>query len=289
MRLVALYDTALELTQERLAAIWFHEAPTGDVTADLVTAQAHLAYTVLSNGRAARLLYSGGDADQIGSHVRPMFEAVLKASYLHALHRDRAADLIDILPFEQMRDLEDYSDAQRFLPAIRTACLAVLRRRPSLLANVPNAQRILAGELDPPYPRIRKMMAFPDIRAMLIELNRSDPNWSLDLYPTIFRLTSGPIHGSYGFTRGRLGFTDGLGLVAFDLAPRCDAAPDYLMQATGYLLGTAGRIEMLLGTTEVPSQDLRCVMNQREAMTREMLSSGYLGRVIGGPPEKGAS
>ncbi|TAM82136.1 MAG: hypothetical protein EPN41_15465 [Candidimonas sp.] len=271
-----LYGESLMALSQCLAASWMRQEPTGSRDDDIPVANAHLAYVVFSHGRAMRHLYDARDAEQMPTHLRPMFEAVIKSNYITHVKQERAADIFDILPFEQLRDANEYSRGAPFKDGLEQACLAVLRRRPKLLAKCSNRDAILGGKHPIPRKLLLKSLSFPHMDQMVGALHDFDPGWNPDLYPTIYRLCSKFIHGSVGFTRSAIGYVRPDATVAFNVEPNIDGAVEFLLQGSGYIMGSAGMVSHLFDLSMLPEETLNGWYERRNQVVADLRAIGYI-------------
>ncbi len=280
---VSLYADALRLLQDTLAAAWFTQNSTRDADANVRLSSAHLAYAIFSHGRAMKLLYDGGDAEQMPTHMRAMFEAMITLQYIILLHPEKAADIMDVVPFEQLRDANEYSRGTEFLAPLKEQCLEVIRRRPDVIAHRADKDDILAGNRSIPYGEIRKRMSFPNVKSMIHELHRFDPGWSPDLYTTIYRLGSKFNHPSGSVTRKAIAWIREDDSVAFGLEPSLAGGVDFFVQGSGYTIGTAGIIESLfeLASREQLAEKYAEWIARREQVLEPLRQSGYIVHVTG--------
>ena len=279
VRIETAYADSLDTLHNRLARIRFKAPPFDNQDDALRTMYAQVAYTVLSNGRAVLALSRSGDAEQMGAHVRPMFEGTVRGQYIHKIRPTRVSDFFDIVPFEQMRDISDYSRRNDFVAAIAARCLDVLRARPNLLDDiegVTDPSGILAGTIKPPYALLRKKLEFPDVASILRSLGRHDPGWKFDLYPTIYRHTSATIHGGVHFTTHRIAPGEVADLFRFDLEPRMSYAYALLMQGEAYILGASATLETAFALADPPCTPLMPAFEEHQRNEAVLREGNYL-------------
>jgi hypothetical protein len=234
-----------------------------------------LAFACYSAAETIRVLMRTNVTWHLPTMVRVQFEAAVTASYIVSIHPKKARDFILLDSFDRL-DLAREADlsAQR-KAELEAECRETSRLYPDVIKRLKNGAEIMAGKIAidaKAMKAIRDKLDFPDVRAMMKELEKKDAGFSGGLYTIVFRFGSLTAHPSIISLRRIFNHFDGVSPTTPSLGLQEPGAPDYTLQGLSNVIGLGMILDRVahLRPSEGRDDAWKSVRQRQEELVKEL-------------------